>query len=123
MARHAGKLAAPESIAKRSSGAGGRIASTFASRICLARSVISDASPGSQEECAVGVERRERSPFRNDCGYFHELLDDRFVSSRNCIAQPRFGPLPEGAHFLRGLAARCMFADGEAGAQRVLVIV
>ena len=32
-------------------------------------------------------------------------------------------PLPERAHFLGGLAARCMFADGEAGAQRILMIV
>src|SRR5690349_10065541 len=98
MARDAGKLVASKSIAKQSSRAGGRIASAFASRICGARSAMSDASPGSQEECAVGVERGERSPFGNNCGYFHELLEHRFVGSRRRIAQPRFDPLPEGAY-------------------------
>ena len=48
---------------------------------------------------------------------------DRFVRSGHRIAQPRFDPLPEGADFLRGLAARRMFADRKAGAQRVLVVV
>ena len=42
---------------------------------------------------------------------------------RSHIAEPLLHPLPEGAHFLRGLAARREFADGKAGAQRVLVIV
>ena len=60
---------------------------------------------------------------RNNCWYFHELLDDRLVARCSLIAHPRVDPLPEGADLLGGFAAWRVFADRKARAQRVLVIV
>src|SRR6476661_4226439 len=67
------------SRAGQSGGAGGRIVPPFVSRTYPARSAISDPGGSSQEQRAVVVERRACRPFRNDRGYFNEILDGRFV--------------------------------------------